>query len=137
MVNLRLDKSNILIIILGVIAAALVVGILVLASLALVRTSDNVSSQRNLTECLTNWANVTTGRTSTLTRRNQDRLNRLDIVIRDVALGQSKDPKVRAVLRTKFYKDITAYVKASDRYNDALKAHPIPRSPKLACPTDK
>lgn len=134
---MRIDKSNILIIILGVVAAALVVGVLVLASLALVRTSDNVADQHKLTECLTVWANASTGRMTKLTTRNQDRLDALDVVIRDVALLSSRDPKVRASMRVKFYRDLDEYVEASDSYKKALKANPIPESPKLSCPTDK
>jgi len=125
-------RSTILIPILAVIAVALLALTLVLGTISLRKTNKVASENRVFVACLTKWANQTAHRTSVLTGLNIQRQDALDAIIRDVAAGQS--PKVdREALKAKFKDDIETYVVVSDQYNDALKEHPVPKAPLVAC----
>jgi hypothetical protein len=80
-------------------------------------------SNHHLNNCVSDWANATSARTSVLTRVSTARSDRLDALIRDVS-GASQQ---------KFHADLALYIKASDAYSSALKMHPLPSSPKLRC----
>jgi len=119
-----------------VVAAVLLGSILYLQVSTTIKTNDLAQENQDFISCVSDWANKTSIRTSILTGLNIRRQDALDTVIRDVALGQN--PKAdRAALTKKFQNDIEAYVKVSDTYNDALKNHPPPKSPKFSCPNDK
>lgn len=131
---MNIPKSGLLIVVLSIVAALL----LLLSIFSLYnfgqQTRTLADNNRAFTVCMTNWASATTERNRTLTTLNSNRNQKLDTVIRDVAIAQKK-PSVH--IQQKFITDIDAYVVASDRYNKALKKHPIPKSPKLICANDK
>jgi hypothetical protein len=81
--------------------------------------------------CINTWATKTAERSSIISDLSVERLNKLDIVIRDFALAQH--PKTQKGLRVKFFKDLHVYIVASNHYNKAVQRHPLPKSPKVAC----
>lgn len=87
--------------------------------------------------CVSKWANETAARTSILTPANLARQDKLDRVIRNFSLAQSTDPKARARLRTKFFKDLAVYIQASDEYVATVMDNPLPTSPKFVCGNGK
>jgi hypothetical protein len=79
--------------------------------------------EQNLSECISSWANRSTARTTAVTRANLARQTDLDNLI--IAAIRKDTARARRLVPT-YIRDVRAYRKA-------LKAHPIPTSPKLVC----
>lgn len=124
-----MDKASRLIGILTLVAAVLVVVTLFTSVIAITKTSHQANRNQEFITCVSNWADETAKRTRVITRLNTLRTDALDAVVRDVASGIND--------RKKFAYDLNVYVSASDAYKIALKQHPIPKSPKLACANAK
>ncbi len=73
--------------------------------------------------CLRDWANKTTARTSALTGLNQQRQDALDVVLRDAFAGD----------QTKTRDDFTKYLAVSDAYRAQSVATPVPPAPAFNC----
>ena len=132
-------KTLNLLLVLGAVAMALLVAIIyisIAASISVHRQSDKNSQ---FVACLTNWANETAERSTAVTGLNLDRQNTLDTLMRDFAGARNPNPtpEQQVALRKQFFVHFDAFVKASDAYRKALKEHPLPKSPKLACPNPK
>jgi hypothetical protein len=132
-----MSKTALLIPILSGIAALLLIVLVFLGSYNLRQTHSLAQENQKFILCVTHWANATAKRTSILTGLNVKRQDKLDILIRDFALAGSKDPKVKARLRNQFFGHLNTYIGVSNQYKKALKRHPLPKSPKLACANDK
>lgn len=130
-------KSSTFIAILVTVAMLLLVGLLIVTTISLRKTSNQATQNRVFTTCVSNWANATARRSSIITGLNVNRQDKLDILIRDFALAGSKDPKVQAHLKKVFFEHLHSYIGASNAYNKALKDHPLPTAPKFACANPK
>lgn len=96
---------------------------------------DLAARQKRDLQCVTDWANATAARAqriidlSNAKNAAQDAINRaLAAVLKDLA---HTTPKQVATLANASQ----AYLGASNDYNNALKLHPLPPSPQLACGT--
>lgn len=86
-------------------------------------TEDNGRRTDAFVECLTDWANETSGRSSVLTKATQDRDEAIGRILRDAA---NRDGE--AIVR-----DLALYVKVDDDRRALLAANPIPDPPVLRC----
>lgn len=84
--------------------------------------ADHDRSDR-FVDCLTNWANDTSGRSSLLGKASADRDEAVSNVLRDAARGD-RDALIR---------DLAAYVTADDAWRALLAQNPIPEPPTLRC----
>lgn len=74
-------------------------------------------------QCVANWADQFTQRTTKLSAASSTRNTALDVFVRSLA---TRDEARERIL-------YNAYLKASDEYNRELKANPPPTPPKLRC----
>ena len=84
---------------------------------------DLRSHDREIIDCVTEWADASTGRSETLTQLNQNRTSSLDLLVRAIAMSD----------RQLFRDRLTDYIEASDEYERALAQNPVPESPKIEC----
>jgi phosphoglycerol transferase MdoB-like AlkP superfamily enzyme len=117
------------------IVVALVVFLISAALYSINTARGTARTNRAYITCVLNWANESTYRTSTLTPLSQQRQHAFDKVFRDFSAARNPNPTPaeQKALRIKFFHDFDAWQKATDRYDHALKTHPVPKSPKLAC----
>ena len=74
-------------------------------------------------DCLTDWANETSGRSSVLGKASQDRDDAVSKVLRDAARAD-RDALIR---------DLAYYVQLDDARRALLAEHPVPEPPTLRC----
>jgi hypothetical protein len=132
-----MEKTNILIAGLSMVAAVLLVATILLSSLSLIHVNAQADKNTKFVACISTWANQTARRTSILTGLNVKRQDKLDLLIRDFSLAGSKDPKVQKELHTKFFNHLHRYIGVSNEYKKALVDHPPPPAPQLACANAK
>lgn len=84
--------------------------------------ADHDRSDR-FVDCLTNWANETSGRSSLLGKASQERDDAESDVLRDAARGD----------RAALIQDLAKYVDTDDSRRALLAAHPVPEPPTLRC----
>jgi hypothetical protein len=73
--------------------------------------------------CVRDWANKTTLRTTALTGLSQQRVDALDVALRDAFAGD----------QAKARDDFTKYLTISDAYRAQSAANPIPAAPAYNC----
>lgn len=95
----------------------------VLAVPGFVVVQHNNAVTEGFVDCLTGWANETSGRSSVLTKATQDRDEAIGRVIRDAAHGD----------RDAIIRDLALYVEVDDARRALLAANPIPDPPVLRC----
>lgn len=88
----------------------------------LVVQADHDRSDR-FVDCLTNWANDTSGRSSLLGKASLERDEAESDVLRDAARGD-RDALIR---------DLARYVTKDDARRELLAKHPVPDPPTLRC----
>jgi hypothetical protein len=88
----------------------------------LVVQANNTRSDR-FVDCLTEWANETSGRSSLLGKASAERDEAVSRVLRDAARGD-RDALIR---------DLVEYVRVDDARRALLADHPVPEPPNLRC----
>lgn len=92
-------------------------------TVAVVRTVDEQRKMHDFTQCLAEWADASTARTTMLSAASTARNDALDGFVRSLTTQD----------RVKELAAYNAYLKASDEYKRQSAANPAPAPPKLRC----
>lgn len=103
--------------------AAGIVAFVVLLGLPVYLNYQRAASEHRIVTCVADWANAYAARADRILKLSGAKNGALDDVIRAVA---SKSP-------AQFNSALRKYLAASDAYNDAQAASPLPSAPKFLC----
>lgn len=104
-------------------ATQAVVAVMLLILLSLGGLVYGQWQQHQFSDCMSKWANGTTARAQLITAAQQKRGDALDALVRSISANSEAT----------FATALAAYLKASDTYNDTVKAHPVVAPASVNC----